>query len=228
MQKNKPQLKVNNMKFIWYFDFISPFAYMQHCLFNQLPDDVEIEYRPILFAGLLKHWENVGPAEIAPKRIFTYKHCYWQAKRRNIAFKMPPEHPFNSLAALRLAIALNCQKDVIQIIFEAIWKEGLSLHSPEAIHYLEAELEISDLVSLISEQSVKDQLRTNTEKAIFDSVFGVPTFITTSDEPMLNNELFWGLDSFEMLLDYLKCPSTYNDLEMQRIAQLPEGIQRKR
>ena len=78
------------MKLIWYFDFISPFAYMQHCQFDKLPDSIDIEYRPILFAGLLKHWENVGPAEIAPKRIFTYKHCYWQAKRRNIPFKMPP------------------------------------------------------------------------------------------------------------------------------------------
>jgi 2-hydroxychromene-2-carboxylate isomerase len=216
------------MKLTWYFDFISPFAYMQHCQFNQLPDNLEIEYRPILFAGLLKHWGNVGPAEIAPKRIFTYKHCYWQAKRINIAFKMPPEHPFNSLAALRLALALNCQKDAIQIIFEAIWKEGLSLNSPEAIYYLETELEIDCLLSLISQQDVKDQLRINTEKAIQDCVFGVPTFITESEDLIINNELFWGLDSFDMLLDYLNDPNAFNDLEMQRISNLPEGIQRKR
>lgn len=216
------------MKLIWYFDFISPFAYMQHCQFDKLPDNIDVEYRPILFAGLLKHWDNVGPAEIAPKRIFTYKHSYWQAKRRNIPFKMPPEHPFNSLAALRLALALNCQKDAIQIIFETIWKEGLSLNSPQAINYLEAELDINDLLSLISEQSLKDQLRTNTEKSIEHSVFGVPTFIATTDESIYNCELFWGLDSFDMLLDYLNDPSAFNDLEMQRMSQLPEGIQRKR
>jgi len=216
------------MTLIWYFDFISPFAYMQHCQFEKLPDNIEVEYRPILFAGLLKHWKNVGPAEIAPKRLFTYKHSYWQAKRRNIPFKMPPEHPFNSLAALRLALALNCQRDVIQIIFEVIWKEGLSLHSPEAIKYLETELQINNLLSLIGEQGVKEQLKINTEKAIKDSVFGVPTFIAVADNSNINNELFWGLDSFEMLLDYLNDPIAYNDLEMQRISQLPEGIQRKR
>ena len=72
------------MKLTWYFDFISPFAYIQHCQFDRLPKDVTVEYKPILLAGLLNHWENVGPAEIEPKRVFTYKHCYWLAKNNNI------------------------------------------------------------------------------------------------------------------------------------------------
>ena len=112
------------MKLTWYFDFISPFAYLQHAKFAQLPASVTVEYRPILFAGLLNHWQNVGPAEIAPKRIFTYKHCYWKAKQAGIPFNMPPAHPFNSLFALRLAIALKCQPNAIQTLFDVIWKHA--------------------------------------------------------------------------------------------------------
>lgn len=48
------------MKLDWYFDFISPFAYLQHCQFDRLPKAAEVQYKPILFAGLLNHWGNVG------------------------------------------------------------------------------------------------------------------------------------------------------------------------
>ena len=37
----------------WYFDVISPFAYLQLVRFDRLPDDLTVTYRPILFAGLL-------------------------------------------------------------------------------------------------------------------------------------------------------------------------------
>jgi len=43
------------MKLDWYFDFISPFAYLQHCQLDRLPELVEVNYKPILFAGLLNH-----------------------------------------------------------------------------------------------------------------------------------------------------------------------------
>lgn len=212
------------MKLEWYFDFISPFAYLQLHQFERIPKEVEITIKPILFAGLLNHWKNVGPAEIPPKRIFTYKHCYWKAKALGIPFKMPPAHPFNSLAALRLAIALDCQLDSIKTIFSAIWEHGFALQSEECIEFLQTQLAITNLAELIERQSVKDQLRTNTEKAAQLEVFGVPTFVPQD----ATNERFWGLDATEMLLDYLKDPKAFNDDQMQKIERLPEGVQRKR
>jgi len=211
------------MKLTWYFDFISPFAYIQHCQFNRLPDNVEVEYKPILLAGLLNHWSNVGPAEIEPKRIFTYKHCYWLAKSKNIPFKMPPAHPFNSLNALRLAVATGCKADSIQILFEAIWKQGLSIESEEAVTHLANKLEFNNISELVNQQSVKDELRANTEEAVSNSVFGVPTFTVNNS----SSEMFWGLDAFDMLLDYIQAPAAFNDEEMKRIEKLPVGVRRK-
>ena len=57
----------------WYFDFISPFAYLQLGRFKELPQDLDIEPVPVLFAGLLKHWGHLGPAEIPSKRRFVYR-----------------------------------------------------------------------------------------------------------------------------------------------------------
>jgi hypothetical protein len=48
----------------WYFDFLSGFAYMQFKQLKELPDDVSVEFRPMLFAGLLQHHETKGPAQI--------------------------------------------------------------------------------------------------------------------------------------------------------------------
>ncbi|MFX5570596.1 DsbA family protein, partial [Acinetobacter baumannii] len=74
----------------WYFDFISPFAYMQSELLHKLEGVERIQYRPILFAGLLNYWDNKGPAEIAPKRQWTFEHCAWLAHQHGIPLRMLP------------------------------------------------------------------------------------------------------------------------------------------
>lgn len=53
----------------WYFDFISPYSYLHLKQFGRLPPDLEIEYVPILFAGVLKHYGHKGPAEIPPRPL---------------------------------------------------------------------------------------------------------------------------------------------------------------
>jgi len=62
-------------------------------------------YRPVLFAGLLKNWGQKGPAEIEPKRAWTFRHVHWLAQHHGIAMQTPAQHPFNPLAHLRLLLA---------------------------------------------------------------------------------------------------------------------------
>ena len=45
----------------WYFDFISPFAYIQSEMLGQLGSKTRIRYRPVLFAGLLAAHGQQGP-----------------------------------------------------------------------------------------------------------------------------------------------------------------------
>src|ERR1700693_6453432 len=89
----------------WYFDFISPFSYLQIVAFDRFPPEVNLTLRPVLLAGLLNHWGHKGPAEIPEKRRFTYRFVQWLAERQGGPMKFPPVHPFNPIKALRLAIA---------------------------------------------------------------------------------------------------------------------------
>ena len=204
----------------WYFDFISPFAYLQSEHLYRVHGDIAIQRKPVLFAGLLNHWGHKGPVEIPAKRTFTYRHAHWLAQRHGLPFRMPPAHPFNPLRSLRLAVALDGDATVVQTIFRHIWREGKTTDNPEDWAILIHELGLTDADARISEPEVKDQLRRNTEEAVTHGVFGVPTFV-------IDGELFWGFDATDMLLDYLKEPTLFQDPEMQRISVLPAAIHRK-
>ena len=204
----------------WYFDFISPYAYLQLMDFKRLPDSLEIRYRPVLFAGLLKHWGQKGPAEIPAKRRQTYRQCQWLAERAGVPFKFPPAHPFNPLPALRLCIALGTEPAVIGAIFEFIFAEGRDIQCDRDWKALAARLEVSDADALISRPEVKNALRENTEQALQRGVYGVPTFA-------VRGELFWGADLTDMLLDYLADPKLFSRGEMARIDSIPMGVVRR-
>lgn len=206
----------------WYFDFISPFAYFQFARFHQLPTPLTIDCKPVLFAGLLGHWEHKGPAEIPEKRRHTYRYCKWFADRNGIAFTMPPAHPFNPLPALRLAVALDGSREAIATIFDVIFGEGRDVASEDgwAMATERLGLDRAEAADRIADPSVKTTLRTNTEEALSKGVFGVPTF-------EVDGELFWGVDATEMLLDYLADPNLFTTGDMVRISDLPIGQARK-
>ena len=201
----------------WYFDFLSGFAYLQLKQLKGLPSDLTIAFRPILFAGLLEHHGTKGPAQIPRKRVYTYRHWIWQTKEAGIPFRMPPAHPFPPLPPLRLAIALENDGAAVETIFDHIWRDGEDVGDPDGWNRLTDKLGVADAGALIEDQSVKDQLRQNTEAAIEFGIFGVPT-------ASIDDQLFWGQDSTSMLFAYLDDPYLFKDSEMARVEDLPRGI----
>lgn len=208
------------MKSSWYFDLISPFSYLHLKQFHRLPSGLEIEYVPVLFAGLLKHWGHKGPAEIPGKRVYMYRQLNWLSGHLGIPFKMPPAHPFNPLSALRLVIAAGPNRENVEAAFDMIWKDGLDLQQPGNIAELGRRLKIRDLAATLADDNVKTILRKNTEAAVAQGVFGVPTF-------RVGDALFWGQDSLDMMLDYMKDPKLFDTPEMRRVHDLPVGSARK-
>ncbi len=95
---------------------------------EELSLDHVVIYRPVLRGGLLKHWGQLGPAEIPPKRLQTYRLCVWEAERRGIPFRFPPAHPFNPLRLLRLLTAVDAQPCSVRTIMDTIWRHG---HDPD-------------------------------------------------------------------------------------------------
>ena len=206
------------MQLVWYFDFISPYSYLQFAAYPQLVRSAEL--RPVLFAGLLKHWGSKGPAELAPKRLQTYRHTYWMARQRGITLRYPPEHPFNPIPVLRLALALGSGYKAVEVIFEFIWKEGRSPAQDWPALCAGLALAPEDADAMIAEPKVKEALAANGSMALERGIYGVPTFDT-------GKEIFWGLDATEMLTDYLAHPDLFDEAEMRRLAALPVGAARK-
>ena len=202
----------------WYFDFVSPFACICLHRLKELPADLRIEYRPVLFAGLLNHWGQKGPAELATKRRYTYRWSHWWARSLGLPFKYPAAHPFNPLHHLRLAIACGAEPEAVRRIFDAIWTTGADASDPARFAELCKELGVAP--DVLSTPEVKDALRKNTESAVQCGVFGVPTF-------EVDGELFWGADSIDFLQDFLRDPSAVRNPEMRRLDGLPVAAARK-
>lgn len=203
----------------WYFDFVSPFAYLQLEQFERLSAQLDITFKPVVLGALLTHWETKGPAEIPEKRRFVYRYAQHRAEQLGIPLRMPPAHPFNPIKALRLAVALGSRQETIQAIFRHIWRDGYGVTSDSEWKTLCDRLDIDAAEEAIARPEVKAELRRNTDEAIAAGVFGVPTFV-------LGEDLFWGEDGSAMLLRCLASPDWLQSEELRRISALPVGIRR--
>ena len=205
----------------FYLDFISPYAYLA---FEKLPQalmghSVSVSYKPILFAALLKHHGQLGPAEMPGKRDWTYRQVLWQAHTQGVDLQMPASHPFNPLSLLRLALACSPQgapnRYVCETVFKHVWQGGAPADEPERL---------AQLTQLLAPQrsaasdEVKAQLKANTEEALALGVFGVPTI-------QVDDKLFWGFDALPMLTAYLN-KDPWFDAQWDAPASVAQGVKR--
>ena len=211
----------DSVRVSWVFDVISPFAYLAFPRLAELPPGVQLEFVPVLLAGLLERFGQLGPAEIASKRRFTYRFALWRARRLGMAMRLPPAHPFNPLAALRLIIAAGSDRRAVGAVLDAVFRDGRNVSDPAVIAALAHELGVADPQAALATPAIKQRLRENTEWAAARGIFGVPTLV-------VGEEFFWGHDAMEMALEYLDDPQAFEDASMRTVEQLPVGVERRR
>lgn len=206
----------------FYFDVISPYAYLA---FERLPVALEglnyqVTYQPVLFAGLLKHHGQLGPAEIEPKREWTYRQVLWLAHNMGIDMQLPATHPFNPLALLRLAVASNQNglpnRYVTEKLFHHVWRGG---KDAEDIERLQPLMDLLKPALNPNETEVKELLKAHTKAAINKGVFGVPTL-------EVDGKLFFGLDALPMLGAYLKQDDWFAGSAWDDVSKIPVGTGR--
>lgn len=207
------------MKIDWYFDVISPFAWLQWPAIRQLATEHEVTPKPILLAGLLDRHGQKGPAEIPGKREFSYRHVLWRARAAGVPLRFPPAHPFNPVAALRLCLAAGADLAAVDAVMAWIWAEGQPADSLDALRPLARRLGIDDVDAALVAPAVKARLRANFDDALAAGVFGVPTLV-------IAGECFWGEDATAMARAFLADPRLFDDPEYARLATLPVAVQR--
>ncbi len=213
-----------------YLDVISPYAYLA---FEHLPQALqglsyEVDYVPVLFAGMLQHHGQLGPAEITPKRAWTYRQVLWIARQHGIPMDLPAAHPFNPLGLLRLALACPAEeaqagaragrvnRHVCETVLRHVWRGGADAADTTRLQALTEALQPArDPAS----DAVKAQLKANTAEAIARGVFGVPTFA-------VDDRLFWGFDALPMLRAWLMGEAWFDGPDWAAPDQIPVGISR--
>ncbi len=186
------------------FDFISPYAYLAWAKLHDFAarNGLQLDVQPVLFAALLDAYGHKGPAEIPPKRVYTFKHVVRLAADQGLPLRPPPAHPFNPLLGLRLA-ALDLpaaqQRGVIDVLFARVWARGNGITDAQevAAALTAAGHDGAGLVEAAAQPEAKARLRDLTDDACARGVFGVPTL-------EIDGELFWGQDSFGHIERFLR------------------------
>ena len=182
----------------FYFDFISPYAYLAYKKIQSLPKEIKINYKPILLGGLHNLEGITAPAFIKPKLNHMINDCFLIAKKNNFDFNWNSKFPINSLNIMRGYFDVNSSnKDqYIKTMFDAYWKDDLDISSEKILIPLLKQCKIDKDIffNTIKDPVIKEKLKDATKTAHKKEVFGAPTFV-------VNNKMFWGQDRLEFALD---------------------------
>lgn len=214
---------------LFFFDFVSPYSWLA---LAGAPDferahDVRFDLRPIVYAKVLEAHGLLGPVETPVKRRYTIHDVARCARRLGLSLVGPPEHPFRSLAALRVATLHRnapALPALCRALADAAWSRGLDLTQFPVLERVVAEvgLDARDLERRAGAVEVKEALRRSTAEAVGLGVFGVPSFVH-------DGRLFWGHDRLEALSDSVSGridPAA--EAEAERMLARPVGVVRAR
>jgi 2-hydroxychromene-2-carboxylate isomerase len=207
----------------FYFDFISPYAYLAWTQVHSL--GVEVEPHPILFAALLDANGTRGPAEVPARRHYIIRDIARIAHRFGVPLVAPPAHPFNPLLALRVT-ALDMEaaqrRALIDALCRATWATGEGITEPVVGQRIASEVGLSaDAVTRAQTTEIKARIRADTDDAVARGMFGVPTML-------VDDQMFWGCDSLPHLAYYLAHGDVVSAEMIERWEHLPAAAVRTR
>lgn len=189
---------------VFYFDFASPNAYFAHRILPEVEarKGVAFDYVPVLLGGIFKLTGNQAPmiafAGVPAKLAYEGKEIERFIARHDLKhFNFNPHFPVNTLALMRGAVAAQAEgvlEAYVEAIFHFMWEKPRKLDDADVLHatLTEAGLPAQRLLELIATSQIKAQLVANTQLAVDQGVFGIPSFI-------VDGELYFGKDRLETL-----------------------------
>ena len=197
------------MQLDFFYDLSSPWTYLA---FNNIQPIIEetgaaVRWRPFLVGGVFNA-VNPGIYEARavptdPKVAHNFRWLHEWARLADIPLVFPTEHhPVKSVLAMRVCCALEPEQNALQqfsaAAFDAYFAEGNNIDDPAVLAGVadSCGLDGNSLIEQASQQSIKDQLRANTEAAIALGAYGSPSLF-------IADKLYFGNDQLPLVRDIL-------------------------
>ena len=183
----------------YFFDFGSGPSYLAHTQLPGIKDrtGVEVVYRPVLLGGVFKLTGNRPPGAVDAKMAWFKTDLELFAAKYGVTYRYPKILITNTMSLMRgayVARAQACFADYYNMVFNAIWVEGLNMQDLAVFEQKldSAGFDAQVFLDGIKRQEIKDELIANTEEAVERGAFGTPTFFTAG-------RMFFGQDRLEFV-----------------------------
>jgi 2-hydroxychromene-2-carboxylate isomerase len=190
----------------FYFDFISPFAYLGSVAIERLAARLgrDVEWRPVLLGITVLKIMGMKPLMETPlkgpylQRDFIRQAAYLDIPVAAGAQRIEPLPPMRAFVALGAQDPARAKR-FAQEVFHARWVRGENPSTPEGLALIGRRLGIDPplLIAANQDLAVKQHLTALVDEAVGQGVFGVPTF-------QVGTELFWGTDHLPQLERWLE------------------------
>jgi len=184
----------------FFFDCSSPWTYLAFTNIQPLAKELgaEITWRPILVGGIFntvnKTMYETRANPVPAKQAYTAKDMADWARLANIKIKMPPTvFPVNAVKSMRGCIWADTQGKLLPFataVFESYWGDDQDVSKDEVLTKIceRVGFDPAKFFAGIGEQSVKDQLKANTDEAIARGAFGSPTIYLDKTDMYFGND----------------------------------------
>lgn len=188
----------------FFFDFMSPFAYLAHGQLCEIADRYErpIAYHPIDLPQAKIAAGNTGPSnrEIPVKLRYLLTDINRWAARHHLPVNFPA-----SLDSARMnvgtffALERDQARDYVRAGFDLGWGQGADIGSDATLTALAEKLgwSASDFLAAVASPEENPAYRSSNTLAHERGIFGVPTMT-------IGEEMWWGNDRLEFLEEYCR------------------------
>ena len=186
-------------KIDFYFDISSPYSYLAHEQIKRFEKEnkIKVNYMPILLGGI-HQLANITAPGLNPSRakhmIKDLKIC---ADWFKVKFQFNRYFPLKTVNIMRGALVAEKEgflNNYVDQFYKAAWVDSLNLNDDKILERFIKNMDINpkSFIEKLSDQKIKDDLKTKTNNAFKKGVFGAPTFIVGS-------KIFFGQDRLEFV-----------------------------
>ncbi len=190
----------------FYFDFTSPYSYLASERIDELAakHGRKVKWRPVMLGAAFKASGMPLLVTIPLKGEYSKRDFDRSARYMGIPYTFPPKFPVSSLSAARGYYWLHGQdceraRRFAHAVFRAYWTAGRDISELAVVLELAREqgIDAGAFETAIGSQEIKDRVKSETDAAIAQGMFGAPYF-------MVDGEPFWGADRLPQIDKWLQ------------------------